>query len=481
MAHRALLVCLVAASILAAPAGAKRPPPLASAIANLVSQAGLGDGLGIHVVRLHDGAELYRNRTSRTRNPASNQKLLTAAAALWRLGPTFQAHTRMEGRIQRGRVQTLVVRPAADPTLGYPALVAFVERLRLLGVDRVDRIVVDDRYFDDQILPPAFEQQPAEAAAFRAAISALAIDRNSYAVYVGPGPAIDEPARVRVLAEPYVEIDNRTRTTVGGPPTPRIVHHVTRNGHLAVRVAGTIPKRASTLSYRRRVPNPKAYALHLLVRAFHQGGVQGALAAEYGRVDERLPLIARLSSPPLSSILDAVGKWSDNFTAEMLLKILGAEVEQPGTSARGAAVVREELAKRGVDTDGLVLVNGSGLFEGNRVSPRHVTQTLLAAYRDPAIRTEFVAHLAVAGSAGTLGSRLRDLPQPGMARAKTGTLRDVVALSGYVFGEPGRSLAFSFLANGIAGRQDDARALADDIVRALADYAVGPPADGRID
>ncbi len=61
-----------------------------------------------------------------------------------------------------------------------------------------------------------------------------------------------------------------------------------------------------------------------------------------------------------------------------------------------------------------------------------------------------------------------------MVRAKTGTLRDVIALSGYVIGEPGRSVAFSFLANGIAGKQGDAKRLADDIVRALANYAVQP-------
>jgi D-alanyl-D-alanine carboxypeptidase/D-alanyl-D-alanine-endopeptidase (penicillin-binding protein 4) len=138
-------------------------------------------------------------------------------------------------------------------------------------------------------------------------------------------------------------------------------------------------------------------------------------------------------------------------------------------------VVREELAKMGVDTEGLVMINGSGLFDGNQVAPRHLTQTLVAAYHDPAIRAEYVAHLAVAGSDGTLKSRLEDLPRPRMVRAKTGTLRDVIALSGYVLGEPGHSVAFSFLANGVAGRQTEARQLADDIVRALANYAVQAP------
>jgi D-alanyl-D-alanine carboxypeptidase/D-alanyl-D-alanine-endopeptidase (penicillin-binding protein 4) len=472
MAHRALLCFAIVGLLVVSPgARAKGPEPLAQTIANLVRQAGLGGGLGIHVVRLHDAEELYRNRPERPRNPASNQKLLTSAAALWRLGPTFRAATRVEGKIENGHVATLVLRPSGDPSLGYAGLAALGEAMHLRGVDTVDRIIIDNSYFDDQILPPAFEQQPKEAAAFRAAISAFAVNRNSYVVHISPGPKVDGPARVRVLADDYVRIDNRTVTTEGGPPRPRIDHKLTGDGHLLVRVDGAIPRQVRTLYYRRRVPDPKAYAASLLVRALKKAGVGGDLAVEYGAATEKQRLIADMPSAPLSSLLYSVGKWSDNFSAEMILKIMGAQAQQPGTSAQGAIVVREELMKNGVDTEGLVMVNGSGLFDGNRVAPRHLTQTLVAAYRDSAIRAEYVAHLAVGGSDGTLKSRLKDLPRPRMVRAKTGTLRDVVALSGYVFGDRDRSVAFSFLANGVAGRQRDAKQLADDIVRALANYA----------
>ena len=423
---------------------------------------------------MHDGEELYRNRPERPRNPASNQKLLTAAAALRRLGPTFRATTKVEGRIENGRVAQLLVRASGDPSLGYAGLDALAEALHLRGVDNVDRILIDDSYFDDQILPPGFEQQPKESAAFRAAISAFAVNRNSYVVHIGPGPEVDATARVRVLADDYVQIDNRTVTTAGGPPTPRIDHKITDDGQLAIRVDGGIPTQVRTLYYRRRVPDPKTYAANLLVRALRKAGIGGPLLAEYGEATEAQPILVDMPSGPLSLLLYPLGKWSDNFTAEMLLKIMGAEALRPGTSANGAVVVREELTKMGVDTEGLVMVNGSGLFDGNQVAPRQLTQTLVAAYRDPAIRAEYLAHLAVAGSDGTLQSRLKDLPRPRMVRAKTGTLRDVVALSGYVLGEPGQSVAFSFLANGIAGKQADAKKLADAIVRALADYAVRP-------
>lgn len=478
MAHRALVgLWIVCALVLSPEAHARGPQPIAQTLAGLVQQAGLGDGLGIHVVRLHDAEELYRNRPSRPRNPASNQKLLTAAAALWRLGPSFRAETRFEGALERGKVETLVVRPGGDPTLSYASLVSFAETVRLRGVQTVDRIVIDEGYFDDQILPPAFDQQPGEAASFRAAISALSIQRNSYLVYIKPGFEVGGPAQVRVLADGYVKIDNETTTTRGGPPSPRIEHRLTDDGRLEVHVEGNIPSQVRTLHYRRRVPDPKAYAASLLVQAMQQAGIEGSMSVEHAPFAEKLSLVGSLPSPTLASMLASVGKWSDNFTAEMVLKILGAEAEQPGTSARGVAVVREELEEHGVDTEGLVMVNGSGLFDGNQVAPRHITETLVAAYRDPSIRAEYVAQLAVGGSEGTLQARLEDLPRPRMVRAKTGTLRDVIALSGYVLGEPGQSVAFSFLANGIAGRQREARDLADAIVRALADYATTRPSE----
>jgi len=282
MAHRALLCFAIIGLLVASPgARAKGPAPVAQTIANLVRQAGLGNGLGIHVVRLHDAEELYRNRPERPRNPASNQKLLTSAAALWRLGPTFRAATKVEGTIENGHVAQLVVRASGDPSLGYAGLAALAEAVHLRGVDTVDRIVIDDSYFDGQLLPPGFEQQPKESAAFRAAISAFAVNRNSYVVHLGPGPEVDGPGRVRVLADDYVQIDNRTVTTASGPPTPRIDDKLTGDGHLAIRVEGAIPQQVRTLYYRRRVPDPKAYAASLLRRAMKKAGVGGPLAVEY--------------------------------------------------------------------------------------------------------------------------------------------------------------------------------------------------------
>ena len=94
---------------------------------------------------------------------------------------------------------------------------------------------------------------------------------------------------------------------------------------------------------------------------------------------------------------------------------------------------------------------------------------LLHVHRDAAIRNEFLSHLAIGGVDGTLARRFRDLPAPRIVRAKTGTLNSVISLSGYVIGpEPHRGYAFSILANGVRGKQAQARALAEAVVARLA-------------
>jgi D-alanyl-D-alanine carboxypeptidase/D-alanyl-D-alanine-endopeptidase (penicillin-binding protein 4) len=121
------------------------------------------------------------------------------------------------------------------------------------------------------------------------------------------------------------------------------------------------------------------------------------------------------------------------------------------------------------------MVNGSGLFGDSRVSAGQLARLLAAAYSDPAIQPEFVSQLAIAGVDGTLAKRLTQLPSPRVVRAKTGTLDDVIALSGYVLGRTAeRVFAFSVLCNGVHGKQPAARALADEIAGALARHLWTP-------
>ena len=161
-------------------------------------------------------------------------------------------------------------------------------------------------------------------------------------------------------------------------------------------------------------------------------------------VEEWLEPLASVSSPPLASMLRFMGRESDNFTAEMLLKQLALLEVDRGTSAAGASVVEQALVEAGVPMAGVRIVDGSGLSRLDRLTASALGSLLKIAWADPNIRPSLLASLPVAGVNGTLERRLRKPPARGRVLAKTGTTRDASSLSGYVADR----YAFSVLQNG---------------------------------
>jgi serine-type D-Ala-D-Ala carboxypeptidase/endopeptidase (penicillin-binding protein 4) len=153
-----------------------------------------------------------------------------------------------------------------------------------------------------------------------------------------------------------------------------------------------------------------------------------------GRADaEAFPLVS-VASPTLTTILREMDLESDNFTAELLLKELGAIEADRGTTAAGAAVVTKELAAAGVPLAGVRIVDGSGLSSLDRLTPNALVGILEAAWAAPQVRARFLAALPVAGVSGTLHDRMRRAPARGNVVAKTGTTSIASALSGFVRG-----------------------------------------------
>lgn len=443
--------------------------PLSARLGEILTEASLGERVGVSVVDVSSGREIFGHHGDLALNPASNMKLVTAAGALLRLGPDFTMLTGLYGNVEdNGLVRELALRGFGDPSLRMSDLVELAEGLADRGVRRVQTVVVDGSYFDDRYLPPAFEQQPDEVASFRAPIAAVSVERGAYDLRVIPGGAAGAPATVRLAAEGYFDLENQITTSGSG--APNVIAIQGGDGEtMRLALRGTVPAGILGVTYRRRVERPLPYAGHAMVEALRRAGIAGAGRVRIGDTPEGAPLLVARRSAPVSDLIRTMGKDSDNFVAEMMLKVIGAERSRPGTSEAGAAAMQEMLVEAGVPEGAATIVNGSGLFEGNRIAASHLTALLRSVYNDPGVRPEYLAHLAVGGVDGTLHRRLRDLPRPRIVRAKTGTLNDVIALSGYVVGpEPDRVIAFSFLANGIRGRQGEARRAADDLVRAIA-------------
>jgi serine-type D-Ala-D-Ala carboxypeptidase/endopeptidase (penicillin-binding protein 4) len=209
--------------------------------------------------------------------------------------------------------------------------------------------------------------------------------------------------------------------------------------------------------------NPALAAALLFRDALRRAGVSiggAGLGREHG---DEVPL-ATVESAPLSEIVRWMGRVSDNFTAELLLKQLGAADGGLGTSAAGAAFVRTVLAENGIPLTGVRIVDGSGLSSLDRLTVRALGALLRAAWADPEVRPAFVAALPVAGISGTLHDRMRAPPARGNVQAKTGTTAIASALSGYVR----KRYVFSVLQNGHPVSAYWARRAQDRFATALA-------------
>jgi serine-type D-Ala-D-Ala carboxypeptidase/endopeptidase (penicillin-binding protein 4) len=166
--------------------------------------------------------------------------------------------------------------------------------------------------------------------------------------------------------------------------------------------------------------------------------------AGLGRAPGGAQLLASVESQPLASIVKMMDLTSDNFAAELLVKEIGAERGDGGTTASGLAVVERDLAAASVPLQGVHLADGSGLSREDRITARALSALLLAIWRSPELRGPVWRALPVAGISGTLQDRLDSGPARGVVHAKTGTTDLATALSGYVR----TRYAFAVLDNG---------------------------------
>jgi serine-type D-Ala-D-Ala carboxypeptidase/endopeptidase (penicillin-binding protein 4) len=221
-------------------------------------------------------------------------------------------------------------------------------------------------------------------------------------------------------------------------------------------------------SANRQAGDPPSLAAATLITLLRQQGVTVSGAAGSNRAPAGARQVATLPSLPLSQDLLEMLRRSDNTTAELLAKYLGATVAHQGSTAAGAKVVHDTLTSLGLPTKGTTTIDGSGLDVGNRV-----TCDLLTAALDHAGPSSVLAKsLPVAGQTGTLRNRLNGTPADGKVDAKTGTLDEVNALAGFAHSASGQVLTFAFIINGNA---PTGPALLDQVAVALSQYGASVP------
>lgn len=451
---------------------------LAATIDRILDHKRLKDAtISVVVTDVATGAVLYSRNPDSPVNPASNIKLVTTAAALSILGPEHRFLTRLFTTKGARRGDTidgdLYLKGGGDPWLVTADLYELAGSLHALGIRKVKGgIIIDSTAFDQDELPPAFDQKD-EFASYRAMSSASAVNFNTFVVHVRPGSAVGETAKAALdPALPSIPVTSSI-TTEAGNRNQVTVERELKDGRLSLSFAGTIGVDANVAHYRYPVADPTTNAGDVLAFVLKERGIKvGKRTVKAGALPRDAEALATHASQPLSTLIRGVNKLSNNFMAEQILKTLDLSDDHPATFEGGLAKVRAHLESLGIPSEGLRLTNGSGLYDANRITAAQLTGLLVATYNDFRISADFLASLPISGVDGTMRRRLRDSAATRYVRAKTGTLNESSALSGYAGAVGKAPLAFSILIGDITrGKTTLARSVQNEIAEHLAAVA----------
>jgi D-alanyl-D-alanine carboxypeptidase/D-alanyl-D-alanine-endopeptidase (penicillin-binding protein 4) len=412
--------------------------------------------VGLQVLDAASGAVLLSHNAHMPLVPASNEKLISTAAALHELGPSYRFRTRfyVRGKLSPQGVLNgdLVAVGGGDPLLTGERLQRLADGLRAKGLASVTGdLIVDDTFFTRTRLGPGWEQDDTDNY-YQAPLGAFSAHFNSVWVYVLPGE-VNEPVRVATIPQTrYLTIENAAVTRTGARGH-LVVSTPLRGERNAVRVEGELAPDSGRRAVYLKIDNPPLYAGMSLRDTLARNGILVGGDVKTGRWQADDTRLFTYLSPPLSEAVTLINKISSNFAAEQIL-LTAATVHYKKSAgwSDGEALMKRFLSQTlGLSVEGVELKNGSGLGDVNRVPVALLADVLYQVRKNERVGPEYLASLAIAGEDGTLESYFKRWEKDDLFRAKTGSLEQVLALSGYLTGTSGEKRIVSLIFNECRG------------------------------
>jgi serine-type D-Ala-D-Ala carboxypeptidase/endopeptidase (penicillin-binding protein 4) len=497
-----VVACLVAILVLAPACAARVKDPLAQHsvidardrrvrtlqvdLAAIFAAPAVAQGLvAVAVTSLDRHDTLFRHNASRLAMPASNMKVLTLAAAAERLGweYTFTTTIQATGPVEDGVLKgDLVVRGTGDPTLNsrqvspMPILDGWADTVRAAGIRRIaGRLVGDDDAFDEQALGQGWSWDYLQDG-YAAPTGALQVYEDAVALTIAPGDTVGAATHA-CFSTPGSGWAILNAAVTGTPGSSSTLSVQRSRGSTVVRLTGSMPPTAQTITRTLAVDNPTIYFLGLLAAALERRGITiGGGTADIddlppGSVAASGQSIVEYRSPPLDQAARTMMTISQNLYAETLLRAIGRVDGRAASAADGRAAVLEVLNAWGLPAGSVVIADGSGLSRYNYATADVLTRVLQHMYDDPRHRQHWMDAFPAGGEPGTLQKRFVGTIAEGRVRAKTGSIANVRALSGYVRSAGGEQLAFSILINNITASSEAIFQVIDAAVLRLAAFS----------
>jgi D-alanyl-D-alanine carboxypeptidase/D-alanyl-D-alanine-endopeptidase (penicillin-binding protein 4) len=437
---RTLWALLLLASCAAAHADPSRWPV---ALRTALAESGVPTAaVGLIVQEVNAPSPVLEWNAERAFSPASTMKLLTTLAALDLLGPAYVWRTEvyadgtLDGDVLNGN---LVLKGYGDPELTLEKFWMLLRDVRARGVREIHGDVIADRslFAPDAADPSQFDNDATRP--YNVLPDALLVNHKSVRLQFVPQP---DSGSVHIIATPdlpQISIINQLALGAGScafwPERPQALPEQAR-----LVFTGVFPSGCGERTKSFSLLSPREYLAAVFQQTWTQvgGGLTGVVRD--GVLPESARLLAAWESAPLSEVIRAINKFSNNVMARHVYLTLGLAADNPPVSTQTAQrAVREWLQRNKLLTPELALENGSGLSRVERISPRSLAELLQLGWRSPWM-PEYLASLPIAGVDGTLRQRLGGSPAAGRAHIKSGYLDGVRAIAGYVQDASGHML-----------------------------------------
>ncbi len=436
---------------------------------------------------LKSGKEIINYNSNMSLAPASNLKLFTTAAALEYLGENFRFETNLfyTGEIdEHGNLNgNIYFVGGGDPTFGSglvesslpldSVMQRIISRIKSLNINKIaGNIYADDFLFDGQLIPDEWNWIDL-GNYYAAPLSALTIHDNLYYLYFKPGKSVDAPAKV-LKTEPEVAgltFHNYMKTGAVGSGDNGYIYNAPWRYEAVLR--GTIPMGKPEFSIKGSLPDPPLFAVKYLKQKLLENGIKVAgealkLAAPVKY--QNMKLLLRLLSPPLKDIVYIINKKSNNLYTELLLKMISYKINGIGSTLDGTELVKEFLDNNNINTDGILLYDGSGLSRENAITTKAMVELLTLLPGKKYFNT-FYNSLAVMGDPNDIG-HFRNAGKGTLlennVRIKSGVIEGVRAYSGYLKSKDGKTIVFSMIANNFNGKGSEVTHIHKNILLLLA-------------
>lgn len=436
-----------------------------------------------------DGKEppLFAVRADTRLTPASTLKLLTTAAALELLGPHHRFETRLYAQTapdENGVVNgALYVQGGGDMTLGSPrvpgaqtakdVLDTWVQAVKKAGITQINGgIVADESMFEGISVAPKVNWENM-GNYYAAPVSPLCWNDNLFEVHFKPQLKADAateiagttPQDMDILLENFVTTDGKTKTDnafIYAAP-----------GQYRMQIFGTIPTTLKGFTIKGALPDPALFAVRQLQAALSAQGIKvNGLARTTAQTPDYTAMtpLHTYKSPELKDIIIIVNKRSFNLYAEMLLRHLAVHAGKKGSLQNGLDELQKFLKTRRIAApNDTVIYDGSGLSRDNLLTPHVLVNTLRFMTKSPHF-TYYYKSLATPDDRGdllVLRRFLKQKKQVDSVRIKGGTIDNIKALAGYTKDADGKMMAFAFMANNLAGKDESLFRMHENLIKML--------------